>query len=217
MLINVFFTLAVMLFSSGCIPEEKNRPEIYLLPGETATRTDSFCFYIGTEGKAKDQKILNIPSSIMSELVADPVWTMPQGLSVKTSTINILPYIVSWEADSMKYTAPGAAMVIDYEVTADKSAVAGKGEISIIFENLNLLKGDNIFYIQKNVGSGCFSSPKANPDSEAWKLNDVVVFANADEKGSATTKSNVNYVLAGIIGGVIIFALMALASWARRS
>jgi hypothetical protein len=117
----------------------------------------------------------------------------------------------------MKYTVPGAAMVIDYEVIADKSAVAGKGEISIIFENLSLFKGDNIFYVQKNVGSGCLLAPKANSNVEAWKLNDVVVFANADEKEAATTKSNVNYILAGIIGGVIIFALMALASWARRS
>ncbi len=178
-----------MLFSTRCTTIEKNKSEIFLSPGETAMRSKNFCFYIGTGGKIEDQKTLNLTSSILTELIADPVWFIPQGISIETSTIDVYPTTIKWRNSGMEYKAPGVRIDIDYEVTADTSVSAGKGEIFIEFENLNLLKGNNYIYMTED-GSCYGNEPIANTEFQAWKLNNVVVFENAEEKESATKESN---------------------------
>ncbi|PKO13050.1 MAG: hypothetical protein CVU39_21170 [Chloroflexi bacterium HGW-Chloroflexi-10] len=208
--ITAFFSFAFFLLCSGCVPEEENRLEVYLLPGETTTRIKAFCFYIGNNAKPKDQLIRSIPAAAYPLLTADPVWSMPQGLEVKTSSFTFSPKLIEW-SDDMKYSVLGTKLTIEYEVSADASATAGKGAISVSFANLNLFRGEDIFYIQEN----CLLPPKANPTLETWKLNNVVVFANAAEKESATTKSNINYILAGVVVVALIIGVIAIYGWAK--
>jgi hypothetical protein len=196
-------TISILILLSACNTDTntlKTWSQIYLLPGETAIRTKDFCFYIGSDAKAKDQIIVAIPEELYPLLIADPVWSMPPGIELKTANISLEPCAIEWTDGDTKYSTTGAKLLIEYEVSSENSATAGKGDIFIKFNNLNTLKGDYIFYIDTST------TPKANPELDEWKLNNVVIFKDAAEKEAATKKGNFIgvMVLIGIAAVIII-------------
>ena len=203
----LFVTVFLLLFPSGCTSDISNLatyPYIYLLPGETTIRTNEFCFYIGSDAKPIDQTIVTISEELYPALLADPDWSLPKGIEVNTSEITLEPCLVGWNDGDKEYTAPGANLLITYEVSADPTATAVEGDISISFHNLNTLKGENVFYIES------LTSPKAN-HGDNWQLNQVTIFATAAEKEAAITKANVmGAVVVAAIIVVIIFGVWAV-------
>jgi hypothetical protein len=200
-----FLTLSILVLLSACNTDTntlKTLPQINLLPGETAIRTKEFCFYIGSDAIAKSQTILAIPEELYPQLIADPVWSMPQGVSLKTANITLKPCAIEWTDGDTQYSTTGTKLLVEYEVSSENSAAAGKGDIFVTFINLNTLKGDNTFYIDTST------TPKANPEFDKWKLNNVVIFKDASEKEAAINKSNGIGVLVLIgIAAVIIVVI----------
>jgi uncharacterized integral membrane protein len=196
-------TLSILLLLSACNTDTntlKTLPQIYLLPGETAIRTREFCFYVGSDAKAKDQTILAIPEILYPQLIADPIWSMPQGIELKTANISLEPCTIEWSDGDTQYSTTGTKLLIEYEVSSENSAAPGKGDIFITFNNLNTFKGDYIFYVDT------LTTPKANPGFDTWQLNNVVKFTDATEKDAAINKRNGMgvVVLIGIAAVIII-------------
>ena len=206
--IIISILMPFLLFLGGCSTNTNNletSPLIYLLPGETATRTKEICFYIGSDARPKDQTVVNMPIEVFSEIFSEPVWSMPQGVEIKTSEITYSPCVLAWNDGEFEYSVPGAKFTVSYEVAASSSAAATEGNISISFNKLNALRGGNIFYVDP------LTTPKLNSDGDQWQLNQVVIFTNAAQKEAAIKKDNTMgiVVVAGLIA-VIIFAIWAV-------
>jgi len=201
--------MPLLLLLGGCSTDTNNLetlPQIYLLPGETATRTKDICFYIGSDARPKDQTVVNIPIELYSELFSDPVWSIPQGVETNTSEITYSPCMIAWNDGEMEYSVPGAQFSVSYEVSASTSAAPTEGNITISFEKLNALLGGNIFYVDT------LTTPNVNSDGDVWQLNQVVIFSDAAQKEAAIKKDNTTGAL--VVAGLIVVIIIAI--WAVR-